>query len=854
MTVKPGKTTTVVDVHTRPARPDGPMIHPDHVPHVDLPKIAIPPRQSDSTAQMADLDAITPAPSVTVSEMPAPTTATVAAQGALRDYRLTATSNLPAPDAEGLRSAKGRQFVDVPDGIVHIGFDPRSGLYRAKLPKEATASGPLLLQDPHSKHWFALNEDIPATFPLSAARLESFRADLDLNGARLDGDDLYRLEGKLYALINHQAYQVMRDVEASSPGRKVWRIVNSKDPVANDNDNVYHASRSGESLSITRNSRDVWVCILLGLVGGMHRNASTKDGVGLMLQRYEPIRQASEDLIRSTARFNDLRDRSFAFEDNAPAKTAALVALEVHVRKHIRLQADLVQMYVDHKDWLVYLKAGGLYKKELFEQQMLRVDYLGKLMATMDMRAAPTIRQETLEASKQKLLHLDKKLLVLQERQVVIDQIKKSFRDADHDLETLSAALPDVEKININKFHCYLHLLTGDLNTLPEVGLNSVWAMHAMEDLSGAATPANPLVLRIFLEHVGREKSLFERLQETEPAEKVQYIQQMIPLLESFEVRIEKQLTEIYQQLKSNSELPAFDQDIDFDFLPAQPKDSPPVAPRRMFRTREHGAEKLLVGDAETAADGSVTIRVADPYKPNDPPLRYEKRQGQWRPVTVTRSIPGKAQLISDAHQALGLIDDYLRKALAQERQKANPTNIVEFLGARSERLDQLAKWLGETQEATTDASISGLIGRLTAASQHLNDAGQQALIRLYKNREMLDILRLNYLLDHGELSATRTVERKPQGKGKHKSFLDVYVIKDRVSAEPLWEAHFHYDKTDSPVLNFTVRGGHLKTLEQAGRGSAAQRRDEQAGLPHVAIWRETFDGRTAQKIFDLAV
>ncbi|MNR55407.1 hypothetical protein D3C85_1757740 [compost metagenome] len=54
-------------------------------------------------------------------------------------------------------------------------------------------------------------------------------------------------------------------------------------------------------------------------------------------------------------------------------------------------------------------------------------------------------------------------------------------------------------------------------------------------------------------------------------------------------------------------------------------------------------------------------------------------------------------------------------------------------------------------------------------------------------------------------------------------------------------------------MLNFTAKGGHLKTLEQSGLGASSQRQDEQAGREHVPIWRETIDGRTAQKIFELA-
>ncbi|WKV90063.1 hypothetical protein LJU32_07315 [Pseudomonas sp. B21_DOA] len=53
--------------------------------------------------------------------------------------------------------------------------------------------------------------------------------------------------------------------------------------------------------------------------------------------------------------------------------------------------------------------------------------------------------------------------------------------------------------------------------------------------------------------------------------------------------------------------------------------------------------------------------------------------------------------------------------------------------------------------------------------------------------------------------------------------------------------------------MNFNVRGAHLKTLEQSSRGIQSQRREELAQRPHQPVWREYLDGRTAQKIFDLA-
>ena len=858
MVGKVTKGTTTVDVHARPESIDGTVSRADQTPHIDVTRLPLPPghaQRPSETPGQHDLDAIAMVPAVTISAGSAAQPVTQLSGSPyrpLKAYKSTG-AQLPVPDADGLRMFKGRLFVDTIDGTLHIGLDRRDGFYRAKLIGEQDPSGPVLLQDPDSKHWFALDHDVAPIVRLSPTSLRPFRTQLDFTGASRDSDGLYEFESKRYAVIEGHAYQALQDPDASSPTRKVWRIVNAKDPVASGGDNIYHASRAGETLAITAGDGDSWVASVHGLLGGMPRSTAKQDNVTLLLQRYEPVKQANDALVVSNERFNQLRDHAYRQPAGSAAETAAWVALEVHVRRHIRMQNDFVKMYVEHKDWLIYLKAGGLYKKELFEQQMLRVDYLDKLMAIMDSRASSDIDQPTLESSKKKLALLNRKLDILKDRQEVLDQIKKTFRDADDDIATLTKGVPDAEMININKFHCYLHLLTGNMDEVPIIGMPTMMALRSMQDLKSAPGLINPIALRFFLERISMDKQRFKTLLATESPERLQYIKEILPLLDSFEASLERQLTEFYRTFENNTQLPGFDQDIDFDFLPEQPKDSPPVTPRKVFRTREHGAYTVLVGEKQTADDGSVTLIVPNAYKSGEPPQRYEKREGEWR--QVPRSIPtvSKPQLVGDATLFLGQIDEYVQTARLQEAQKDNPTNIIEFLAAKADRLDELGRQLKTTQGAELDADVTALIAHLTTASARLTSEGQSILVRMYKNRDVLDILRLNYLLDRGELTVTRSVERKPMGKGQNKSFLDVYAIGDRVSATALWEAHFHYDKKDSPALNFTVRGGHLKTLDQAGRGAASQRRDEQAGLPHVAIWRETFDGKTARKIFDLA-
>ncbi|ANJ54015.1 hypothetical protein PMA3_02155 [Pseudomonas silesiensis] len=137
-----------------------------------------------------------PAPSVTASEIPSvPAPAPTASQRPLANYWVASAVKLPAPDALGLRTFKGRQYVDVPGGgVVQIEADPDTGLYRAKLPSELQASGPVLVRDPESTLWYSLDDVEPTTYSLTNTRLEAFRTSLDFTGVEPGSDGLYRRE------------------------------------------------------------------------------------------------------------------------------------------------------------------------------------------------------------------------------------------------------------------------------------------------------------------------------------------------------------------------------------------------------------------------------------------------------------------------------------------------------------------------------------------------------------------------------------------------------------------------------------------------------------------------------------
>ncbi len=854
------KGTTTAQVHPRPdTAVDSPAFRPDITVRsgFDTATSIHPKYRPGGSPGGIDPDAITLAPVVTVHPLASPSETPRAVGLPLEDYRITAAVDLPAANFEGFRIHKGRQYVDVVNvGVVHVAKDAETGQYRAHLTSESKPSGPVLVRDVDSGFWRPNDADEVITAPLTDASLRAFRMDLDFSTSEPDIDGLFHHDGKRYVVIHNHAHQALLDTQASTPVQKVWRIVKPGDPVATDSENIYHASRSGETRAIARNAQDAWVLVFPGLNAGMRRRETAQANMAMLLQRYEPFAAAHRELVESATRFDRLWSEARAQAQDSEGKTAALIAVEVHLLKHIKKQTDFVQSLVDNKDWMVHLKVGGVYKEELHTFRLDRVRYLNRLMAVMDFRIAPLFATTSAENCKKMITHLNNKLKLIEDRQNVMEKIRKAAPGAEPTLIELSQEVPSAERINLNKLMLYVHLYADAPDHSPNVTMPSLASIDLVTgELHNIPERSHPLALMLTLDQIRSDKSRFESQVSTEDV-KAEYAREIIALLDPIEIRIEARLNELFVTFDRNTELPNLDQDIDFSFLPPRPSDNVPAtapATRKVFRTRRHGTSRILIGDTETAADGSIVIKVANPLRPDGPAERYEQRHGEWVPVPPPLVRTPKPQLIAEANQLLAQVENHSADARAKEAQKDNPTNILEDLEKAIDPLSEQARRLQNLEKAQQDAEVEALIERLQSAADTLSAQGQQLLVRMYKNKDVLDIMRLNWLLDHAELSVRKTVDRKQQGKGKEKSFLDVYSIRDRADDAPLWEAHFHYDRHNSEPLSFSIKGGHLKTLEQGSRGIESQRRDAQAGLPHVAIWRQTFDGRTASKIFALA-
>lgn len=777
----------------------------------------------------------------------------------LERYQIPAPGRLPQANTEGLRMYKSREYVDVAHGsIVMVGIDPQTGLYRARLAAERVATGPLLLRDSDNGLWQSLKDGDAVT--LIDTHLQTLRTNLDITGAKADSDGVLRHEGRLYLPLHDHVYQVMHDVSASTGAQKGWRIVNPKDPVAVDSANIYRASRSGATRPVRRDEGNRWVYHLPDLKGGIQDAEIARLGKDTLMQMYEPFHKAHTELTNSSDRHNTLWAETQKLPEGSAERTAKLLSLEVHLLKHVQKQADFVESLVLNRKWLVLAKASGLFKQELHTFRIERAEFLNRLMAVMDLRVKLTVSSLDADSCKRMIPHLNKKLRLIEEREVVLAEIRKADPGAASILEEIRQQVPSAERINFNKLTLYVHLYAGTPDHSPNTTMPSLSSVDLVTgDLINIPQHEHPMALLLSLDQIRTDKSRFElqlAVNADTDALRAGYLREILRLIDPLERRIENRLSDILESIGRDRELPNINHDIDFDFLPAlpTPSESPrPLTPRKVFRVRQHGTYRVLVGETETAQDGNVIVRVPDPLRPGSPSARYEKRQGEWLPVRPPIASTPRPQLVAEAKRLLVDVEQHVAKARVEEARKTNPTGILEGLGKETESLNEQARRLESHEDAANDAELLDLAARLRSAAESLDVHGQSVLVRMYKNRDVLDIMRLNYLMDADEVSVSKTVDRKPLGKGKSKSFLDVYSITDRADDTPLWEAHFHYDQHNAPPLSFTTRGGHLKTLEQSRRGIDAQRRDELAGLPHVAIWRQTFDGKTASKIFALA-
>ncbi|PTT26042.1 hypothetical protein DBR18_23810 [Pseudomonas sp. HMWF021] len=733
---------------------------------------------------------------------------------------------------------------------MQIGRDPVTGLYRAKLASELNPSGPVLRFEPESRLWHPAAS--PSASSLSAARLQHLRTDLDLSAADPDGDGLHRFNGKLYVVIENHTYQVLRDPKASTEQASVMRIIRPQDQTATHTRNLYHTS-DRDSQPIVFDARHGWLAAPVADPAGPQRR-SASPGVFQLADVDLRLSRLHQDIETAMSKSLELRS-AWEAVSGLEGEREALVAREVQHLRELAALKNASDFFNENKLAIVALSNADTYRKKFIELLEGRLFVYEQIIESSFTRQA--LEGMFVNLANEKLPSvvslLTRQLDYMRKHQQISEELVKKWHVSRNDSgEFLSPMIPRMVAL-------WVYAKSGLLNSpesvdnTPKAHLLATQfgdltnAYGALDDIpdSSRATFLNQL-----WEQCAAIRAGYERLALPLDSQHVISRDEITAELKDFENTLEQHLSRHQHEHAKDSTHPAHEQLIDFDFIPRQDRSGPEPKPWRVFTTRRHGISRVKVGVPRRTAQGEDIIDVNHPHDPKQHLQTYERRDGEWRPV---RSFKDKTlpTLIAEADQHLEQTQAHLNSALTDEQKKNNPDNIVEALGDKADALDDLAFRLKPFE--ATETRAGPLIERLKHDSQRLRTQGEEIRIRIYKDKTWLSASRLIYLIDKGHVRAVKTATRVKRGKGKNREFLDLYSLDDALTGDPLWHAHFHYADKDTPDLSFNVRGAHLKTLEQSAMGITSQRREEQAGRQHVAIWRESIDGRTALKIFEQA-
>ncbi|MXI48912.1 hypothetical protein GRW89_20610 [Pseudomonas moraviensis] len=862
----PTRGITTVSVHN--PRPDYSITRPGFTALSDGgPGHRIPTRPTLTTVSTSidhGLNRITSVPArATVSTTAAAESAAVVHERPLGDYWITSLVVLPSANAEGISTLKGRQYVQVPEGgTVQVGLDPASGLYRAKLPSELHPSGPLLQFDAESRLWQPVDTWAPSTYPLSPSRLEAFRTDLDFSTTEPGGDGLLRFNGKLYVQIENQAYQVLHDLDASAPQRAVMRIVRPDDPIATDATNVYVASRPGRSEPIIFDARYGWRGTSVTGAAGMQRGTGVAPSelwqrveVGIRLghfnKRIEQDTAKSEHLKEV---WRSIREAGGERSEAVKRETMALLDRELHSHQALRSLAKAIKFHKQQKPAVRHFIKKEDYDKKMIAMHKIQMSFYDQLVEcglTRHALGGPLIDIDRLPRT---VNVLGKILGHMRERQHIADNLVDTWRVAPDEFSAYALTPMDTHDVVASwvlakSLMLDDHQSGGNYPQASELATRFGQVTFVYGALGKIPETSHPAILRDLLQECTALRYWYERLDLTPDEQHATSRTAITAELKIFEETLTHRLFQ-YQRQPDLPALPINDQAIDFEYVPEQDRSGFQPPPKRIFKAKKHGIYKIHVGESRRTAHNEEVIDVRSLHDPQQPVQTYEQRAGEWHPVRATQdtTLP---DLTLRANQHLEQTDAHVREARREESRKNHPDNIVEMLERKAGAMDEIALQL--RRQEPTDGETDALIQRLQDTSERLRSEGENIRVRIYKDKQFLSPDRLLYLIDKGEVRAQKIETRLKRGKGQNRDFIDVYLLTDAHTYDPLWHAHFHYAKPDTPDLNFNVSGGHLKTLEQSRMGVRSQRREERAQRPHKPIWRAALDGHAAQKIFDLA-
>ncbi|KAF1020199.1 MAG: hypothetical protein GAK37_03607 [Pseudomonas sp.] len=142
------------------------------------------------------------------------------------------------------------------------------------------------------------------------------------------------------------------------------------------------------------------------------------------------------------------------------------------------------------------------------------------------------------------------------------------------------------------------------------------------------------------------------------------------------------------------------------------------------------------------------------------------------------------------------------------------PIEIQESLDHEATRINELASELDRAMTAQPanlqTAADRTLVADLLDAARTLTAKGQALRIQRTLALPPTDA-HLAYVFEQGQVQLARLGARVAL-RGEQADFIQEYAVNDR-RGYPLWYAHFHYPKADTPKLQYSI--AHLKTKEQ---------------------------------------
>ncbi|WP_434697484.1 hypothetical protein J3P89_10590 [Pseudomonas sp. Z1-14] len=237
---------------------------------------------------------------------------------------------------------------------------------------------------------------------------------------------------------------------------------------------------------------------------------------------------------------------------------------------------------------------------------------------------------------------------------------------------------------------------------------------------------------------------------------------------------------------------------------------------KKVIRTRHNG---VLVGDLRPAGT-TLEIDVVELRSENDNQLlgTYSRHEDAWDLVKEERpAAPLKTRPVSEikgaARKLLGQLERLLKRAKSYKAQCRYPQEIEEVMNNEADRFRKIAEELEQAVKASPTEPgprDQTLIEELKKAATRLAAQGGYLRTELSLKLPPTDG-NLRYLFAKELIQVSKYGDRTAMS-GVRKDFIQEYAINDR-NGFPLWYAHFHYEKADTPKADYSV--AHVKTKEQ---------------------------------------